>query len=108
MQRGIKPLQTCVHSLSVYHSPPTFCRGTIPVLRSAGDGDWVGWVARGPEREWRAHRGLQEPEVRAWAEGPHRPRVVGYFGGGSPSPAGAKEMGNGEGRKQSLEKEFRV
>ena len=28
--------------------------------------------------------------------------------GGSPSPAGAKEMGNGEGRRQSLEKEFRV
>ena len=81
MQRGIKPLQTCVHSLSVYHSPPTFCRGTIPVLRSAGDGDWVGWVARGPEHEWREHRGLQEPEVRAWAEGPHRPGVVGYLGG---------------------------
>lgn len=102
MQRGIKPLQPWVHSLSVYRSPPRLCVGTIAVLwRTTADDDWVGWAAQRPGAS-----GGSTGACRCQRSGPGLRVHTGLESlavlGGSPSPAGAKEMGQGEGEGRAL------
>lgn len=109
MQRGIKPLQPWVHSLSVYRSLPRLCVGTIAVLwRTAADEDWVGWAAQRP-----GVSGGSTGASRCQRSGPGLRVHTGLESlavlGGSPSPAGAKDMdGAGGGRRQSFENQLRV